>query len=350
VFRPVKIAHYVRFMQARGYAPHETLQRTWIDATRLSDPSYLLDRTQCEAVVANMVRLTGNQAIGFDVALSAQLDEFGIIAHAMRTSRTLREAVAYWVQFSNLVGMVIHIAIVERARGKWTVVFTAEEPAGITFRFCTEEMMLVGIRFGSALTGLKLEPEAVQLSYPAPAHARIYSRYLGCPAVSFNAPVCALTIGSPSLDTPLPGHDPELNEIYRRRCREVLRQIGGEDPISARLRALFLRDPAEMPDLPLAAQMLGLSARTLRRRLQHEGTHYQRLLNDFRRDLCLDHLASGTMSNKEIAGLLGFDDVNSLYRAFRSWTGRTLGDWRGVHRTNATSPLTVSSRRRIASS
>ena len=68
---------------------------------------------------------------------------------------------------------------------------------------------------------------------------------------------------------------------------------------------------------------LTVSSRTLQRQLHGEGTSYQAVLADTREHLARHYLGQGTLRTSEIAYLLGYDDTNSFYRAFRTWTGTT---------------------------
>jgi AraC-like DNA-binding protein len=76
------------------------------------------------------------------------------------------------------------------------------------------------------------------------------------------------------------------------------------------------------------AQALHLSERTLQRRLQEEGTSYQQLLDDTRRELAQQYLATPRMTLLEIAYLLGFSEPSNFFRAFRRWFGKTPGEYR----------------------
>ncbi|MDB5968384.1 MAG: AraC family transcriptional regulator [Hydrocarboniphaga sp.] len=323
MFRPIKIRHYVSLMKTRGFDTADVLQGSKIKSERLDDPSYLLDLKQCEAVVSNLIRLTGDQGIGLTIGEQENLADFGIIAQAMISSKDLRQAVGYWIQYSNLVGMLIHITLIEEPRKEWTVVFSATEPLGFIYNFCVEEILVAGLRLGSALGKVPLVVKEISLSYPAPLHAHLYKERFGCP-IHFNAARSSLTIKSPGLDIALPGYDEELNDIYRRRCREVIRQIRSKDPLVARLRSLLLSRSSSLPDLETAAGMLGTTPRTLHRHLVSEGSNYQQTVNRFRLELCIQLLRSGDLTLKEIAVQVGFRDTNSLHRAFKSWTGSTI--------------------------
>lgn len=76
------------------------------------------------------------------------------------------------------------------------------------------------------------------------------------------------------------------------------------------------------------AQALHLSQRTLQRRLQEEGTSYQQLLDDTRRDMADQYLQQPGLTLLEVAYLLGFADPSNFFRAFRRWFGCTPNEYR----------------------
>ena len=89
-------------------------------------------------------------------------------------------------------------------------------------------------------------------------------------------------------------------------------------------RVLAGRRPA-MPDV---AKELGLSTRTLQRRLNDEGVSFQQLLIDARRELARHYLMQPSLELNETAYLLGYEDPNSFFRAFHEWEGTSPGQWR----------------------
>ncbi|MFY0539064.1 helix-turn-helix transcriptional regulator [Nannocystis pusilla] len=76
------------------------------------------------------------------------------------------------------------------------------------------------------------------------------------------------------------------------------------------------------------AKRLGMSQRTLQRRLQDAGRSFQDLFDDVRRELALRHLAAGNLTICEIANRVGFTDLRAFYRAFKRWTGTAPGQYR----------------------
>lgn len=117
------------------------------------------------------------------------------------------------------------------------------------------------------------------------------------------------------------------------------------DSVADRVRAvLHEKLPAGGSILTAVTQHLAVSSRTLQRQLQYEGTTFQAVLASTRENLARHYLSNSTLRTSEIAFLLGYDDSNSFYRAFRSWTGTTPDALRA---TIATGDLT-GRRRRVA--
>jgi AraC-like DNA-binding protein len=86
------------------------------------------------------------------------------------------------------------------------------------------------------------------------------------------------------------------------------------------------------PSIDKIAKSLGMSARTLQRRLEEAGTTYQRVLDEVRRESARRLLANTEIDTEEVAFLLGFEEYNSFTRAFQSWEGTTPKQWRCAER------------------
>jgi AraC-like DNA-binding protein len=109
---------------------------------------------------------------------------------------------------------------------------------------------------------------------------------------------------------------PEL----RRRLSDLQAQATVADRVRATLHETL---PAGDSSMTAVTRRLAVSPRTLQRQLREEGTTYQAILASTREDLARHYLRRGNLRTGEIAYLLGYDDTNSFYRAFRSWTGTT---------------------------
>lgn len=105
-------------------------------------------------------------------------------------------------------------------------------------------------------------------------------------------------------------------------------RITSSNSLAARIRDALIGAPGEFPEMERMAQRLRTTPRTLRRRLLVEGVTYQRILDQTREDLARQYLEYTSLTPKEIAFLLGYSDVSNFRRAFRSWTGKKVSDYR----------------------
>jgi AraC-like DNA-binding protein len=109
---------------------------------------------------------------------------------------------------------------------------------------------------------------------------------------------------------------PEL----RRRLSDLQDQVTAAERVRVTLHETL---PAGDSSMTAVTTRLAVSPRTLQRQLHEEGTTYQAILASTREDLARHYLRRGSLRTGEIAYLLGYDDTNSFYRAFRNWTGTT---------------------------
>lgn len=119
-----------------------------------------------------------------------------------------------------------------------------------------------------------------------------------------------------------------LNEgmwrVFEPELRRRLSELNETATMAERVRAvLFELIPGNAATIETTAARLGMSKRTLQRRLEDEGENFRALVNRCREDLARHYLGNTRLSGYEIAFLLGFEDPTSFYRAFQTWTGQT---------------------------
>jgi AraC-like DNA-binding protein len=140
------------------------------------------------------------------------------------------------------------------------------------------------------------------------------------------------------LEQSIPTADPALFPLLEQHAASLLAarertlaRAAGAGPLTGAVRRLIVErlasDGARLADL---AGLLGLSARTLQRRLADEGTPFQTLLDRTRRELADAYLRDPKLSLTEIAFLLGYAEQSSFTHAFRSWHGVAPRQARGA--------------------
>jgi AraC-like DNA-binding protein len=118
-------------------------------------------------------------------------------------------------------------------------------------------------------------------------------------------------------------------EYFEPGLRKRLSALDATASMSDRVRAVLLEGlPASEYSIDQVARNLAVSKRTLQRQLSVESTSFMDILNATRLQLAQHYLRSPSVSQGEIAYLLGFQEVNSFIRAFKDWTGHTPGAYR----------------------
>lgn len=168
---------------------------------------------------------------------------------------------------------------------------------------------------------------------PPSSHARRYENFFGthvqhgaCPSITFTA--------TDALRPFLTANE-GMWRVFEPDLRRRLSELDATATTSERVRAVLLELlPGNAATIEKAAERLGMSKRTLQRRLEDEGANFRTLVNATRENLARHYLGSTQMSGGEIAFLLGFEDPNSFYRAFQAWTGQTPDSARHAMRLN----------------
>lgn len=172
-----------------------------------------------------------------------------------------------------------------------------------------------------------IAPAWVECPFPA-SQRRAYLDWFGCGLRQGDRP----RIGFRRLDAERPflTANPAMWSAFEPSLRQRLSDATAEVSMSGRLRGWINETIASgRTGVAQAARDLGVSARTLQRRLADEGTTFQRELSGVREKLARHYLTRTQLSTGEIAFLLGYAEQNSFYRAFHDWAGVSPESARG---------------------
>jgi AraC-like DNA-binding protein len=119
-----------------------------------------------------------------------------------------------------------------------------------------------------------------------------------------------------------------MAEICRQQCERWLHGIRERGGVILKVQEELLKTPGRFPEMAVVSTNLGLSVRSLRRKLNENGVTYQELLDQVRRDMAVDYLSNSLLSVEQIAELVGYGEAASFRKAFRRWTGKAPGELR----------------------
>jgi AraC-like DNA-binding protein len=178
------------------------------------------------------------------------------------------------------------------------------------------------------IAGQQIVPREVAFPFPRPADTEAYRSCFRAP-LHFDRPQGALLLSRGDLDLPVTTGDPTLRGYLEQLADQALGSIIAPSSFADRVRqVLWTRLSAGRPSLEQMSAKLGLSVRTVQRRLHQEGTSFADLLEEFRREMASHLLRDPSLAAYEIAFLLGYSDPSTFFRAFRRWYGVSPQEFR----------------------
>ncbi|TRX75846.1 AraC family transcriptional regulator [Pseudomonas mangiferae] len=316
----------VQALEAGGVDCRPLFHELGLDYAALQDPDARFPQDAMTRLWTRAVALSGDPAIGLNMAKVARPASFHVVGYALMSSRTLSEGFARLVRYQRIIAEGADLRFHPGLDG-YTLSLTIHGDRLPPARQSAEASLAAALAFCRWLTGRDIAPQAVRLRGEPPADLTPYLQVFGI-APTFAADDYALVLSRADMERPLPTANAALAHLHDRFAGDYLARFVGSRVTHQTRQVLCRLLPQGEPRRETVANALHLSQRTLQRRLQEEGTGFQQLLDDTRRELAEQYLAQPELTLLEVAYLLGFADPSNFFRAFRRWFGVTPGEYR----------------------
>jgi AraC-like DNA-binding protein len=321
-------------LEELGVSASAVLRRAGLPQGFIDQPSALLKTEELFALWRAVSEVSTNPAIGLLLGTETKTERFHPVALAALSSENFGAAVAQMARYKQLT--CPEEILQEKDDEEWRIQFRwlladAVEPP--VLNECCFAWVLSIARHG---TGSRLSPLRVEFVHSRP-HVKIIERHLGCPVVC-GAARNAIVFRASDAQRPFVTRNAELLGMLAPQFEEELKHENGDENFMERVRvAIQQKLTGRRPNIEDIADALHISSRTLQRRLQDEGSSFQRVLEEARHQLARHYLNNSVLELNEAAYLLGYEDSNSFVRAFRTWEGVPPARWREEQRARATS-------------
>ncbi|MBS7660978.1 AraC family transcriptional regulator [Pseudomonas lalucatii] len=297
-----------------------------LDYAALHDPEARFAQDGMTRLWQRAVELSGNPAIGLNMARVVRPASFHVVGYALMSSRTLKEGLTRLVRYQRIIAEGADLSFRPTPQG-YELVLAIHGDRLPPARQSAEASLAYALAFCRWMTGQSLRPQQILFQGDPPADLQPFEQVFQAP-LKFNAAHYALLFERADLEMPLPSANEALAQLHDRFAGEYLARFS-ESRVTHLARQVLCRLlPRGEPKREAVAQALHLSQRTLQRRLQEEGTSFQQLLDDTRRELAEQYLGQPNLTLLEVSYLLGFADPSNFFRAFRRWFAITPGEYR----------------------
>ena len=317
----------VRAAAVRGVAALSLYEAVDLPPAILDDPDARIPFAKIVSLYEQAAALTGDDAFGLHVGESVDPKAFDVLGYSVINSPTFGAALDRVVRYNSIWtdGSAFAVEIEETTT---RIIYTYLDDSLDECRHDAEMTLAAIAVLGRLITDADWVPDSVSFQHNQPRHIAEHQRIFRCP-VRFNAKTNEFIFKSSTLSLPIVRADPGLCAVLDRHAEELLAKYPREDSLIERLRTI-IKEQLNGGDASLerVAQQLGMSGRTLQRKLRDHGSSHQELLDEMRRDLAMRYLREPEMAICEVAYLLGFSESSALHRAFKRWTGMTPSEFR----------------------
>lgn len=310
----------LEYAEQSGIDRGELLRLASITPATLADPDTRLPMSALLRLWRAILERQEGTAIGVRIGSTCKATRLGLVGYAMYYSRDLLEALHRFSRYIHIISEAVQFEVAQD--GEQTTLLFNAHPSLLALRHPVEAQLAAVLTVGREITQSDLVPLAIHLPLPKAGDTSAYREVFQCP-VHFGHPNAAIVFATSQMRLPIKTSDPTLSGYLEELADSTLTSLGApnENFADAVRRALWSELPGGRPNLWRTASGLGMSARTLQRRLRENGTSFSAVLEELRRELSGDLLANKKLAVADVAFLLGYSEPSALQRAFRRWRG-----------------------------
>jgi AraC-like DNA-binding protein len=312
-------------LDSAGLPASELLGAVGLRREHLTEPDAHIPFNAHVMLLENAARALREPCFGFRLGSEIELTEAGLVAYVTLNSPDLGAALRNMCRYLVLLTEG-SVGDLRQEAGEVKLLFSFADPVGTASRQLHEFGVTGMVRVCEAITGHRVRPVRVELRHDTACP--MLARHLALPVAVYQ-PHSALVLDPASLTAPVVNADARLLELLRRYADDLLARRARKDDLVARAERWILEN-LHTGDVGARrlARSLGMSDRTLTRRLAADGLTPAGLVEELRQQLANKYLAERALPLGRITYLLGYSDLSAFTRAFRRWTGRTPSKWR----------------------
>jgi len=316
----------LRLVEEHGIDPEQFRTTLGIAPETLRDVRARLPSRLADLAFALAAAQIGDEAFALRAARCWHPSNLGTMGYAWLSSRTLHTGLKRMERFSRILGSRLSYRCAEDDDGIRLGFDHGRGDAAIG-PLLTDFALSILIAMCRVNAGQQMRPARVHLRRARPANPEPWHAFFGCP-IAFGEPADAFLLSSEVANAPLPSANIPLANTFDAILTEQLAGLFDDDLVSRCKTHVLQHLTSGAPSVLAVARTLGLSQRSLQRRLADLGLTFQGVVDETRHELARRYLDDPARSVTEITFLLGFSEQSAFTRAFRRWSGMAPSTYR----------------------
>lgn len=307
-------------VQQRGACAQDYLDRYRVRADAAARHEGTLGYRHLAQLLNETAHAIDMPHLGMELANRQGSRLIGPLRNLALTANTVGEGLAAVLDYLHLHSPAIRFSLSPSDSTRTLLVFENNLAAGLALPQLVEKSLLHGCLLLREMSNDACQPKAVWLRHQPLSQASLYRQYFGCP-VLFSQSDNAVALNADDMARPCAQADPELHAIIRFYL-DTHADSGAPDSLRVEmLQHMHALLPRHRCNLEQVAPALGMSVRTLQRRLKQAGMDFEVELDHMRRDLAEHLLLQSDLSVTQVAQELGYRCAASFSRAHQRWFG-----------------------------
>ena len=330
VYPVVEIAAVIEAMSLESIAHKDLLARVRLSKAALTSPRTRISMDQLLDCFAYAAGHAPDPFFAYRAGLRLHVSAFGAYGFALLSNTDYRQTMNFAETYHRLVTPLTDIYFTEESgSGVWSFVPAVHEKIDkLVYRFIVEMGFGITLSLHRDVMGPSFRPRELRFANPKPPNAPEYEQVFGT-AVIFGRERNEFVFDAAWLDgTPMLANEISYASL-RDICKSKLAELKSMEGVSGRVRQTVTENIARSLSFEQVAQMLNMSARTLRRRLEDENTSYRQICDYLRMKMAIRYLRDTRLTVDQIADALGFSDSANFRHAFHRWTSASPHSFRG---------------------
>jgi len=324
-----RISTIVDSLVAEGISLSDALAGVHLSPQQLRSPATHVSLNQVIQCYRNAGDLSTDPYFAYHAGLRFHVSTFGMYGFAILSSPDFRQAARFAQQYNELAAADADIAFKEEGDlGRWVVNPVSLPSVNATvYRFIVELNFGLSISLHRDVMGSSFGPRELWVTYGSPNDRPPSANPFGCPAL-FGRSENAMVFDKNWLDGPATLGNAVTYLQLVELCDQLIKGLQLRSGLAGSVRETLLHNLAMPLSLAAVSRRLKMPIRTLKRKLQEEGTSYRKIFDELRTQIAIKYLRETKLTIEEIGASLGYSDAASFRYAFRRWTKQPPGKFR----------------------